>query len=172
MNKVLIVSFKLQRRKVILGAMVILLIGLSFFAIVIKPNTTQSFNVAQKSSEYNFRNIKTNEDRVDFFTQFGWEVVADPIEIMEVQLPEEFDQVYLKYNELQKELELDLQKYTSKRVKRYTYKVKNYPKETQDEIRANILVYKDRVIAGDIMSTALDGFMHSLLQGKVQQDKE
>ena len=168
----LIVSFKLQRRKMILGAMIVLLIGASFFAIVLKPNTTQSFNVAQKSSEYNFRGIKTNEERIAFLAQFGWEVAEQPIEIMEVQIPEEFDQVYLKYNELQKQLKLDLQKYTGKRAKRYTYIVTNYPKDTQDEIRANILMHKDRVIAGDIMSTALDGFMHSLLQEKAQQQEQ
>ena len=42
----------------------------------------------------------------------------------------------------------------------YLYKVLNHPKET--EVFADIIVYRGRVIAGDIQSAALDGFMNGL----------
>ena len=100
---------------------------------------------------------------MDFLKQFGWEVEEDPIEIMEIRIPKEFDKVYQSYNELQKEVGLDLEKYKGRRVKRYTYKVLNHPSSKDVEVRGNILIYKNKVVAGDIMTTAIDGFMNSLL---------
>ena len=122
------------------------------------------FNTSDSNMTYNFTNIKTNDDRIAFLKQFGWEVEEKPIEIVEIQISEEFDDVYKNYNKYQKELGLDLELYKGKRVKRYTYKVLNHPRSGQDEVRANILIYENQVIAGDIMTTAIDGFMHSLIR--------
>ena len=81
----------------------------------------------------------------------------------EIVIPEEFDDVYLRYNELQKKQGLDLSKYRSKRVKRWTYIIKNYPgySETDDCVRINLLVFDGCVIGGDVSSVELDGFMHT-----------
>jgi len=44
---------------------------------------------------------------------------------------------------------------------RYTYEILNYP--TGDKgIVADIIIYRNSVIAGDVQSTALNGFMHGL----------
>ncbi len=106
-----------------------------------------------------FKNIKTNDDRIAFLTSFGWEVSATPLEIEEVTIPEDFDETYSEYNELQKYQNCDLEKYRGKRVKRYTYEVKNYP-TSEDGVCANLLIYKNRVIGGDICSSNREGFMH------------
>lgn len=102
-------------------------------------------------------------ERVAFLSQFGWEVSEDPIEVSEVIIPEEFDEVYENYNEIQKEQNLDLSKYKGKRVKKWTYEVKNYPSSESSDgiIRANLLVYDGVVIGGDVCSVELDGFMHT-----------
>ena len=44
---------------------------------------------------------------------------------------------------------------------RYTYQITNYP-NSSDQVVADIVVYRNRIIAGDVQSTALDGFMHGL----------
>jgi len=106
-----------------------------------------------------FKNIKTNDDRVAFLTSFGWEVTATPLEIEEVTIPKEFDDTYSSYNELQKYQECDLSKYKGKKVKRYTYEVLNYPTGEQG-VCANLLIYKNRVIGGDVCSSNFEGFMH------------
>lgn len=101
---------------------------------------------------------KTAEQRVEFLKSFGWEVEPEETEILEVQIPKEFDDVLENYNAIQKDQGCDLKKYAGKRCKRYTYTVTNYPGQTEN-IRANILVYKDKVIGGDVCSLELDGFM-------------
>ena len=78
-------------------------------------------------SDVSYNKIYENSDRLAFIEQFGWKVDATPLETVEVSIPEEFDKVYLGYNEMQKEQGLGLTKYKGKTVTRYTYNVTNYP---------------------------------------------
>ena len=102
--------------------------------------------------------MKSNEDRIKFLEQFGWNVVSEPIESEEVIIPAEFDKVFAGYNEIQKSQGLDLGKYKKKKLTRYTYEVTNY--EGYDgKVLANILVYRNKVVGGDICSAESDGFL-------------
>lgn len=103
--------------------------------------------------------ITGNEDRLEFIAQFGLEVEEEPCEIEEIVIPQEFDAVYQKYNEIQKAQGLDLSRYAGKKVKRFCYRVLNYP-GCEDEVRLNLLVAENKVVGGDVSSLALDGFMH------------
>lgn len=113
------------------------------------------------SETVNFSKIKTNEDRMNFLTQFGWQVSEKAVEEVAVTIPDEFDAVFMEYNNLQKELGLDLSRYKRKEVMRYTYKVTNYP-EYDGVVYANLLVYRNMVIGGDICSADVNGFVKSL----------
>lgn len=108
-----------------------------------------------------FDKVKSAGDRVEFLRQFGWEVEASALEEAEVTVPEEFDKVYQSYNELQKKQGFDLAKYAKKTVKRYTYRVTNYA-GYDGEVIASILVYKNKVIGGDVCSADANGFIHGL----------
>lgn len=114
-------------------------------------------------SAADFKNIATNEDRIEFLRRYGWEVEPEAREIVEVVIPAEFDGIYKKYNELQVGEGLNLEKYKGKSVKRYTYLVSNY--EYEGSVLANLLIYNDRVIGGDICSSKLDGFVHGFTKG-------
>lgn len=105
----------------------------------------------------------TSEERVAFFSQFGWQVNETPVEIKEVVIPEEFDETYSEYNEIQKSQSLNLEKYKGVRVKHFTYEILNYPGYNSDSglIHGNILVYDNTVIGGDVCSIELNGFMHT-----------
>ena len=103
-----------------------------------------------------------NENRVNFLKNLGWEVEEEPIEIEEVLIPKEFDAVFQRYNELQIQQGFDLTKQQGKRVKRYSYAITNYPGQ-KEAVRANLLVYKNKLIGGDVCSNQLDGFMHGLV---------
>lgn len=107
-----------------------------------------------------FKNIKTNEDRIQLLSRFGWEVQAEPEEIVEVTVPDAFDAVYESYNQLQLSEGLDLKSVAGKQIKRYTYVVTNA--EYEGTVLANLLIYKNRVVGGDICSAKLDGFVHGL----------
>lgn len=104
----------------------------------------------------------TQQERVSFFSQFGWEIEEDPVEVKEVIIPTEFDETYTEYNEIQKVQGLDLEPYKGVRVKMWCYEIKNYPGyETKSgTVHGNILVYDGIVVGGDVSSTELDGFMH------------
>ena len=96
-----------------------------------------------------------------FLAQFGWEVEETPIDECNVKIPKNFDKIMTTYNEIQKQQGLDLTKYQKKSATRYTYKVTNY-KDYDGTVYANIIVYRNKVIAGDICSADANGFMHTL----------
>ena len=106
-----------------------------------------------------YEKIRDNEDRVEFLRQFGWEVKDEPLETVEVVIPTEFDTVFAGYNEIQKAQGLDLGKYKKKTVTRYTYEVTNYP-DYDGTVHANVIVYRNRVIGGDVCTADMDGFIH------------
>ena len=112
-----------------------------------------------KESEISYDKIKTDADRARFLSQFGWEVGATPIESAEITIPDQFDKIFTGYNEIQKRQGLDLSKYKRKKVMRYTYEITNYEGE-EGKVYANILVYRNKVIGGDICSARVDGFIH------------
>ena len=98
----------------------------------------------------------TNDARVKFLTDLGWDVTASPAEAAEVKIPRDADEVFDRYNELQKSQGYDLSKYAGKKVMRYVYKINNYP-DAKEPVYATLLVYKDKIIGGDITDTTPGG---------------
>lgn len=98
----------------------------------------------------------TNDARVKFLTDLGWEVTPSPTESSQVKIPKQEDPVFTRYNELQKSQGYDLQKYAGKQVMRYVYQVGNYP-GAKEPVYATVLVYKDQIIGGDITDTTPGG---------------
>ena len=107
------------------------------------------------------KGVKSNEDRVAYLQSYGWSVSSDPIAVEELIIPEQFDETYSQYLELQASQGFDLTDYCGKRVKRYTYEITNYP-TGETGILANLLIYKNTVIGGEVLSPQLDGFLHGL----------
>ncbi len=108
---------------------------------------------------YRYDKVKSADDAARFLSQFGWVVDAGSVETVEVTVPAEFDKIFAGYNELQKSQGLDLSKYKKKAVTRYTFTVTNY-KNHDGTVYANVLVYRNRVIGGDICSADVNGFIH------------
>ena len=100
--------------------------------------------------------LNTNDGRVKFLTDLGWEVAASPTESSQVKIPESSTQVFDRYNALQKSQGYDLTEYAGKTVMRYVHKIKNFPGAT-DPVYATLLIYKDQVIGGDITDTSAKG---------------
>ena len=100
--------------------------------------------------------ISTNDGRVKFLTDFGWEVTPAPVETHLVKIPAETTEVYDRYNALQMSQGFDLTQYAGKTATRYVYEIRNYPEAT-DPVYATLLIYKDQVIGGDITNTSASG---------------
>jgi hypothetical protein len=100
--------------------------------------------------------VSTNDGRVQFLQNFGWQVAASPVESSQVKIPKQTTEVFDRYNQLQKSQGYDLSQFAGKNVMRFVYKIENYPGATEP-VYATLLVYKNQVIGGDITDTAANG---------------
>ena len=95
-----------------------------------------------------------NNSYFEIVQQMGYtDIETKPYEITDVDIPSEFNDVYIRYNEMLKKGGYDLTSYRGKRCKRYTYLIPS------ENARANILVYNKKIIGGDISGITLDGIM-------------
>lgn len=105
---------------------------------------------------------ETNEERIQYLQTFGWQVSNDPVEVVSVSIPKEFDETYKEYNNLQISQGFDLSSYKGDDGTRYTYAISNYPNKTSAQVLANIIVIDDQIVAADVSSVSAGGFMHTL----------
>ena len=110
-------------------------------------------------TEYFYDKVKSSSDAANFLSQFGWTVDGGNAKSAKVTIPSEFDKVFAAYNEIQRAQGLDLSKYKKKELTRYTFEVTNYP-DYEGTVYANVLVYRNKVVGGDICSADVSGFVH------------
>ncbi len=132
---------------------------ITMIAFIPAYGSDEGYVAASGEVDIQYDGVKTGEDRIEFLKQFGWEVKADPKESVEVTIPAEFDKVFTGYNEIQRRQGLDLSKYKKKKVMRYTYEITNY-EGAEGTVYANLLIYRNRVIGGDVCSADTSGFIH------------
>lgn len=155
----LIVTAKIPRRKLALWALAAA--TLCCCALFVNVNALRDVPGLEAAAVINPKNVKTNADRVAYLGEYGWQVEEDPLATQELIIPKEFDETYTDYLTLQSEQGFDLEKYAGKRVKRYTYQITNHPTGEQG-VQGNLLIYKNTVVGGEILSPRLDGFLHGL----------
>lgn len=125
--------------------------------IVIIPEKDRADN-SMLVSNIDYDGIHGEGDIVRFIESLGWKADASPEEVVDVTIPDEFDKVFVNYNEIQKRQGLDLSSYKRKTVKRYTYNLTNFD-NYDGKVLINVIVYRNRVIGGDICSASPDGFV-------------
>lgn len=113
---------------------------------------------------------KTNADRLIFIKGLGYTVLSDEPTAKTVNIPEAFYDVYNNYNTLQQSVGYDLSLYKGCEVIIYTYKI-NPPSDYTGECVINLIVYNDRIIGGDVSSSALGGFMLPINRRKSEKTK-
>lgn len=159
--------FSLSGKKIKLVGVALLACVMVVASVFLLPgydNVGSAYVSAVSNEKISFSGIRSEEDRFEFISAFGISVSGDPIEVVETRIPKEFDAVYNEYNSIQMAQGLDLKKYRGKKVKRYTYEVKNYPKDSQgmpSEVFLSLVIYKNRVIAGDLSSSDGEGFVRT-----------
>ena len=146
------------------GIVCVAMVSLIALIILVPTFTPGAAAVPTKSDGISYDKIKSNDDRINFLKQFGWEAKAEAVESAEVKVPNEFDKVFTTYNEIQKRQGLDLSGYKGKKFMRYTYEITNYP-DYKGTVYANLIVYRDRIIGGDICTADVNGFIHGFEKG-------
>ncbi|WP_341481021.1 DUF4830 domain-containing protein [Lawsonibacter faecis] len=152
-----IFTAKLNRRKLVMGAAAVLV--LCGVAVAAVAGLRASGAVVSTSASP--KGVKSNDDRVAYLESYGWTVDPEAVSVEELVIPEEFDDTYTQYLALQSAQGFDLTKYAGKRVKRFAYTITNYP-SGETGVQAGLLVYKNTVIGGEVLSSQMDGFIHGL----------
>ena len=155
-----IMSARVSKRKVLTGLIVAVGVVLLLVFLLGKAEETPAAAATEPSATAEI-DAGTNDGRIAFLQSFGWEVSETPTETQEVKIPQEFNNVFTRYNQLQQSQNYDLAPYAGKTVKRYVYAVTNYPDGAQDWY-ATVLVHNGEVIGGDVSSTRQGGKMHGL----------
>ena len=145
----LIMTTKVDKRKLLIAAVAVV----AAIALLAALGGGDSAPTASMSTA---PAADTNDARVKFLTDLGWEVTPSPTESGEIRIPKAGDEVFDRYNELQKSQGYDLNKYAGKKVMRYVYQINNFP-DAKEPVYATVLVYKDRIIGGDITDTTPGG---------------
>ena len=103
----------------------------------------------------------TEEQRLAYLEGLGWAVEPQPVETMDLLLPETLEGEWADYAKLQKEQELPFADHAGQSVRRFTYTVTNYPGIPQG-VQANLFICGETLIGGDIISLAENGFQTGL----------
>ena len=144
----MVMTAKVNLKKILVGLAAAALVILALIWLLGGEETAQT--VAPS--------VSSNDGRVQFLKDFGWEVTTSPLEAGQVKIPDAGSQAFDRYNNLQKSQGYDLSQYAGKKVMRYVYQVNNYPGATEP-VYATVLVYKNDVIGGDVTNTTGRGKM-------------
>jgi hypothetical protein len=101
-----------------------------------------------------------NKTITDYIQNFGWKIELRPSRITHVKIPQNFDEIFVAYNQIQLKSGFNLENFKGRYVVRYSYKILNY--DNDKKVFVNIYVCHNKVIAADISSQNVDGFVHEI----------
>lgn len=143
------VNFKLPKKNAVIA--VLLLLAILAVAVIFR------FDIVPKREESTVSGTDSFSVS-EYIASFGVETDSSTCVIDEVIVPTEFNDVYESYNDIQKEQGFDLKKYKGLTLSRYTLEVTNYT-DKNISVFAEVLTYRGEVVAADIYSTSVNGFI-------------
>lgn len=171
-----IITAKFSRRKILFGlavtAALLLTAGAAarlagdVAAMGSQTDSEQTDTVQQTVSTL----ALTDEERTAYLKACGWEVDVDSCTVREVIIPSDFDESYQSYADLQARQGFDMEKLKGKRVKQVVYTVTN---AEESDVLAELLIYRGKIVAGDICSMKTDGgFTRGLMDHTGQKSND
>ena len=97
------------KKKRFIVALIVVLAVITVFIILINADFTHVEDYAEFNSENYSLKADSSDDRIKFFQQLGINAVDESVD--EVIIPQDFNSVYEKYNEIQKKSVFDLSNY-------------------------------------------------------------
>ncbi len=95
--------------------------------------------------------VNTNADRVMFINSLGYKIDESFSETKEILIPENFNEVFSNYNEIQNEAGYNLENYKGCPAFLHKYKLLDENKYI------NLIIYNGEVIGGDVSSPQING---------------
>ncbi len=149
-----IITAKVNRGKILAALLFAVAFLSGLFVLLLRPGL-------EGTSFHTSSSISSNEARIEYLSQYGWEVSTQPMAEETILVPDDVETSCASYCALQKEQGFDLSPYAGKEISRYTYEVLNYP-TGEANVQVNLLIYGGKVIGGDVCTASLDGWMHGL----------
>ncbi len=119
-----------------------------------------AISAGSKNAHTSAINADTNDARIRFLANYGWDVNAEPVQSQSVTVPTAAEnEVFCRYNDLQKSQGYDLTQYAGQTIQRYVYEILNYP-NASEPVYATMFVQNGCVIGGDVTNTASGGKIH------------
>jgi hypothetical protein len=109
--------------------------------------------------------MSTLSGRQAFLSDLGWEIDVDTEEFRTVAVPETLEGIMAQYNRMQQAQGYDLNDHLGESCQQYSYQLTNYP-GTDSAVYVTLYIQGKELIAGDIHTNSLNGFMHGLKTNK------
>lgn len=137
-------------------AAVALSVAVLVTAVSFLPDVAAASDAAAVATDYDSGG--SVEEIRELLGEFGYEVSDSPVKQMQITIPNEFNSVYERYNDIQRAQGLNLKRYKGKTAEVFVFSVSNYGGEGR--VYATVFVRNGRIIAGDICSPDGEGFIH------------
>ncbi len=105
--------------------------------------------------------LSTPEGRESFLSGLGWEIDRATEEHRSVIIPDTLEGVMEDYNKMQLSQGYDLSRHLGEKCEQYTYRLTNYSGYS-GTVLVTLYVQGREIVAGDIHTTSIDGFMHGI----------
>ena len=105
--------------------------------------------------------LTTLEGRTAYLQSLGWEIDPDSESFRTVIVPDQLEGIMAQYNKMQLRQGYDLNRHLGETCLQYCYEVTNYP-DADGKVLVSLYLQDGEIIAADIHSTALNGFMEGL----------
>ena len=99
--------------------------------------------------------------RQEYLRSLGWEIDPETEAFRTVLVPDQLEGIMAQYNKLQLQQGYDLSRHLGESCLQYTYEITNYA-DSDSKVIVSLYLQDGEIIAADIHSTALNGFMHGL----------
>lgn len=145
--------YHLKRRRIALfGAVILIVLGTAMLlAGCFHKDASENITIT----------LPEEADRIKFLESMGWAVDPTPIETLDLELPDPFNDTWSAYARMQDAQGLPFSDYAGATVARYTYNVTNYP-DIEKGVQANLYLCDGVLIGGDIIFTGQGGFQKDL----------
>lgn len=139
-------NFKVADSKKVFAIFAVASVAVAIICIICMISVQNSLPDTATCDELGCYSLECEKDdeNCTFLEQFGLSSVKIT-DSCEVTIPCEFNETYEEYNELQKEIGLDLEKFKGKSAQKVTYELENSKTKY-----AVLLIYKGKVIGGHL----------------------
>ena len=111
--------------------------------------------------------MSTADGREAYLNSLGWEINRDSEAFRTVVVPDKLDGIMAQYNRMQQAQGYDLNMHLGESCSQYSYELTNYT-DSDGTVIVTLYVQDGKLIAADIHTSAVNGFMHGLKKNEKQ----